>query len=229
MKKKVFLSLLCGVMVLGLATGCGNKTSDNSNNDSSTNNNMQNGCTNKNYEIDADLKGTVAVNITTTQYCFSSPDTLVKRANTGHKFEVFGYSIIYDQYIDASQIEYGIDYTSIKNSSDVMDVMKKQFIETAKNGLIYADDYDYEITSKENKKINGYNMTKFKGTFTLKSEWPLDYNKTDFVGYSLLKNGYPIYFAVIDKPNGENRINIEEMADKIVKSFRENDGDCYDD
>ena len=42
MKKKVFLSLLCGVMVLGLATGCGNKTSDNSNNDSSTNNNMQN-------------------------------------------------------------------------------------------------------------------------------------------------------------------------------------------
>ena len=71
-------------------------------------------------------------------------------------------------------------------------------------------------------------MTKFKGTFTLTHEWKIDYNEADFVGYSIMKDGKPLYF-VVDIPTGENRIDIEKMADKIVKSFRDNDGDCYDD
>ncbi len=43
------------------------------------------------------------------------------------------------------------------------------------------------------------------------------------------KNGSPIYFAVIENPDEEKSINLEDMADKIIKSYRINDGDCYDD
>ena len=32
MKKKILLSLLCGVMVLGITTGCGNKENNNGDN-----------------------------------------------------------------------------------------------------------------------------------------------------------------------------------------------------
>jgi len=230
MKKKMFLSLICGIMILGIVTGCGGNNTTNPESNSGAGSNTQNNNGSKKYEIAEDLEGTVAVNLGTTQYCVSSPGTLTKRANTGYINSWKGYFVIYDQYVDiSSNNTYGINHTTIKNAEDVIDVMKPQFIDTALNGFIYADDYDYVITSKENKIINGYNMTKFKGKFTLTSEWPLDYNQADFVGYSLLKDGYPIYFAVVDVPNGENRINIEEMADKIVKSFRENDGDCYDD
>ena len=228
MTKKIILSALCCLSVLLVATGCGNQTTNDNNN--SNTDNMQNNSSSKNYQIADDLEGTLEVNLSTTQYCISAPGTLTKRANTGYINSWDGYFVIYDQYVDiSSNNTYGINHTTINNTEDIIDVMKPQFIDTALNGFIYADNYDYVITSKENKIINGYNMTKFKGKFTLSSEWPLDYNQADFVGYSLLKNGYPIYFAVIDVPNGENRINIEEMADKIVKSFRENDGDCYDD
>ena len=42
MKKKLLLSLLCGVMVLGITTGCGNNNGDNQGeNNSGTNQNNQ--------------------------------------------------------------------------------------------------------------------------------------------------------------------------------------------
>ena len=229
MKKKLFLSLLCGGLVLGLATGCGNQ--NNKGNNNSNADSTQNNSSSKNYQIADDLKGTLEVNLSTTKYCLNTPD-FTSRSASGYINNMNGYFIISDQYVDpATKIEYGIDYTDIKNSNDIMDIMKLQFIANAKTtgGLIYADSYDYVITSKENVKINGYDMTKFSGEFRLESEWPLEYNTAKFVGYSLLKNGYPIYFAVIEQPNEEKKINLEEMANKIVKSFRENDGDCYDD
>lgn len=226
----VVLVVVVGVVTIAFVINKDNDVSLDNNHISNPENEKPNNSTSKNYEISDDLEGTVEVNLTTTKYCFSSPGVVIKRANTGYIDSMKGYFVIYDQYVDlSSNNQYGIDYTTIKNTEDIMDVMKPQFIDTALNGFIYADDYDYVITSKENKIINGYNMTKFKGKFTLTCEWPLDYNQATFVGYSLLKNGYPIYFAVIDVPNGENRINIEEMADKIVKSFREYDGNGYDD
>lgn len=227
MKKKILLSLICGVLILSITTGCGKQANSNGSNDKD----MQNNSSNKKYEIADDLKGTLSVNLSTTQYCLSTPD-FPGRASTGYKNNGQGYFIIYDQYVDsATEVQYNIDNKDIKNSNDVIDVMKPQFIAnaTAVGGLIYADNYDYTITSKENLNINGYNITKFKGYFTLSAEFTPSYNTAQFVGYSLLEHGYPIYFAVIENPDEEKSINLEDMADKIIKSYRINDGDCYDD
>lgn len=227
MKNKILLGLICGGLVLGFATGCGKQV----NKDDSNSDNIQNDSSNKKYEIADDLNGTLSVNLSTTQYCLSTPD-FPNRASTGYKNYGQGYFIIYDQYVDiATEVQYNIDYRAIKSSNDVIDIMKPQFIANATvvGGLIYADSYDYTIKSKENVNINGYNMTKFKGYFTLSAEFKLSYNTAQFVGYSLLENGYPIYFAVIENPAEEKSINIDDVADKIIKSYRINDGDCYDD
>lgn len=48
MKKKVLLGLLCGVLVLGLSTGCGNK--ENNTNSENNNNNTNQGIT-RNFSI----------------------------------------------------------------------------------------------------------------------------------------------------------------------------------
>lgn len=53
--KKLFLSLLCGVMVLGLSTGCGNKESNNSENNS--------GNVDVDLTIDESLERTVSCNL----------------------------------------------------------------------------------------------------------------------------------------------------------------------
>ena len=42
MKKKILLSLLCGVMVLGITTGCGNKENNNGDNNSTNNPTVEN-------------------------------------------------------------------------------------------------------------------------------------------------------------------------------------------
>lgn len=36
-----------------------------------------------------------------------------------------------------------------------------------------------------------------------------------------MKDGYPVCFMVIDKPDGPEQIDIEEMAGKTAKTFRE--------
>ena len=151
--KKTILSLLSGLLILSVATGCGGNTTGEENN-SGTGNSTGN-ATSKKYEIAEDLEGTVEVNLSTAKYCVSSPGSLVKRASSGYKNTWDGYFVIYDQYVDlSSKNEHGIDYTTIKSTDDIMDVMKPQFIANARTvgGLVYADNYDYKITSKEKEK-----------------------------------------------------------------------------
>ena len=35
-------------------------------------------------------------------------------------------------------------------------------------------------------------------------------------------SGYPVYFAVVEDPLGDESADLEEMADKIAKTFRDN-------
>ena len=96
-----------------------------------------------------------------------------------------------------------------------------QMAATCRNGLIFADDYTVEVANSENKKVNSWDMCKVSGSIKLSCEFPLDYESVDFVAYSLIKDGFPVYFAVVENPAGDNPIDLGSMADKIVKTFRE--------
>ena len=129
-------------------------------------------------------------------------------------------------------MNYDVNLSEITKPSEVIDGMKKQFINSISDYLANASDYEYRIITEKDTTINGYNMYRFEGELELLYEIEnpnVDYTKTNFVGYSMIKNGIPMYFAVVQIPNKNDQIDIGAMADKIVKSLREYDGNCYDD
>ena len=134
------------------------------------------------------------------------------------------YFVVYDQYEETtSEFIYEVDKNSIKEPSDVINGMKKQFISACSYGLINASSYEFDA-SYENVNINQWDMSKFTGTFELiyETENPdVDYTSAKFVGYSLIKEGCPVYFVVVDIPSKGGEDDIEEIADKIAKTFRE--------
>lgn len=174
------------------------------------------------YEEDPDLPGDVRVNLSTAEYCADAPFTLVKRNGTSFKVDTASFAVLYDQYVDrTSDLYYSIDPQKIKSAEDVIENMGKQTASCLMGILHRADQYSVRVDSKENVTVNGWEMCKQKGAIELTHRFPLPYESADFVAYSLIKDGYPIYIMVIDKPDGPKRINIEEMADKIAKTFRE--------
>lgn len=231
--KKLLSMLLAHTLCLTLAA-CGGKEqpSDSgsaSQTDTSTSQNDSTSDTTKDaqktehsYEEDPDLPGDVRVNLTTAEYCADAPFTLVKRNGTSFKVDTTSFAVIYDQYVDrTSDMQYEIDLQKITAAEDVLDNMKKQTASCLMGILHRADEYNVRVDSKEDVTVNGWEMCKQKGAIELTHRFPLPYESANFVAYSLIKDGYPIYIMVIDKPDGSKRIDIEEMADKIVKTFRE--------
>ena len=234
MKKKILLSLLCGGLVLGLATGCGNQTTNNSDDNNSDN-------TNNKYERDEDLPGDMGVYYDNVAYCIDGPNKQVFNKGSlfsrGHYDSELGhvdsYFVITDNYNDpASKLIHDVKIEEIKTASDILIGMKKQIISALEEGHINAARYDYKITNQKEVKINDYNMIRFEGIFYLlyDVENPaVDYTEANFVGYSLMKDGVPVYFIVSEKPNQNHPIDIGKLADKMAKTFRDNDGNCSDD
>lgn len=237
--KKILLSVLCAIMIVGIATGCGNKTTTNENNDNldnNANNNVQ-----SKYEKDKDLPATIDVNLSEVKYCVDGPNKqvfnngfLYSRGHYDSKLgHVDSYFVIYDNYMDtSSELLYGVKKDNIKTPSDIIVEMKEQIIRGLEYAHFRATRYDYKITNQKEVKINGYDMFRFEGTFNLlyDIENPaVDYTEADFVGYSLIKDGIPIYFIVGERPNESNQIDIGKLADKIAKTLREYDGNCSDD
>lgn len=128
----------------------------------------------------------------------------------------------FGDYVDiGSEKIYGVDISKIKNSSDILEEMEKQFTTLCRQGLIRADEYSLNIQNKKDVVINDWNMCRYEGTINLKSEYTIDYNSVDFVAYTVIKDGYPVFFAVLDDPEKEEKADLGEIADKIAKTFRE--------
>lgn len=223
--KRIIALLLVLVLCFSLVA-CGNNEKPNDNgtnqtfgvqNEGNTDDNMEN-----DYTSDTDLPGVIRVNLSTVKYCVDAPGTLSQRANTGHIVEMGSYFVVYDQYVDvSSEKEFGVDKNSISTAEDVIEAMSKQMAATCQNGLIFADEYTVETTKSETVKVNSWDMCKVNGSIKLSCEFPLDYESVEFVAYSLVKDGFPVYFAVVENPAGENLIDLGAMADKIAKTFRE--------
>lgn len=231
--KKFLSMLLAAALCLSLTacTGGGDKTSEGgsspqggTSSQSGTSSGAEHSSqgTDHSYESSPDLPGVVRVNTETTEYCADAPSTLIKRNGTSFKVECSSYAVLYDQYLERSSDSYfEIDPTKITSAADVLDQMKIQTAACLNGILIRADEYSVRVDSKENVTVNGWEMCKQKGAVELTHKFPLAYDSADFVAYSLIKDGYPIYIMVIDKPDGSERIDIEQMADQIAHTFRE--------
>lgn len=231
---KKIISLLLVMMLSCSLVACGNEekpsndSTGNSTSSSQTGNESINKDSSKNdgsdsdYEPNEELPGHVRVNLTTSKYCVDAPETIIKSENTGYMVKLNSYFVIYDQYLEgSSDTLYEVKPDAIKGAQDVIGGMSKQMVALAKSGLIYADEYNVEVTSTEDVKVNSWDMCKTTGKINLTCQYPLDYESANFVAYSVIKDGYPVYFAVIERPDGENPIDINAMADKIAKTFRE--------
>lgn len=228
--KKIVSFLLVMIFSVSLVA-CGNEEiTSNDNTEATTSSQTESQADNKEgsnknnneYEPDEELPGIIDVNLTTTKYCVDAPGTLSQRANTGHIVEMASYFVIYDQYVDiSSEKQYEVKLDEIKAAKDVIGGMSKQMSATSMKGLSYADEYNVEVTSTEDVKVNSWDMCKTTGKINLIADFPLDYESANFVAYSVIKDGYPVYFAVVENPDGENPIDINAMADKIAKTFRE--------
>lgn len=202
----------------------GEKPNDNNVDGSSGVQSENNSTDNKrnNYTDDKDLPGVVRVNLTTVKYCINAPGSLIKRANTGNIVELGSYFVIYDQYVDiSSEGQFGVELNAIKTAEDVIDTMKNQMAATSLNGLIFADEYNVVAEKSEMIKVNSWDMCKTTGTIRLSCEYPLGYESVKFVACSVIKDGYPVYFAVVENPAGEDSVDLDAMANKIAKTFRE--------
>lgn len=226
--KRTIAVLLVLLLTLSMAA-CGEQNNNNptDNTVSSTQDSQQNNNTEakkNDYQSDPSLPGILRVYLDNVKYCVDAPSKQI--FNRGALFVKMGtYFVIYDQYKDPSSIlNYDVDISKITSASNVIEGMEKQFISACKEGLINAADYKFTLTKKEDKQINGYQMSRFEGTMELLYEIEnpdVAYTSVTFVGYSLIKDGCPVYFVVVDIPTEGGVDDIGTMADKIAKTFRE--------
>lgn len=223
--KRIIALLLVLVFCLSL-TACGNDSKpqdDISSSNSNQTENKEETNISDNTDINSDLPGVLSINLENVKYCVNSPSKQIY--NKGYSFvNMENYFVVYDQYEEAtSEFIYEVDRTKIASPADVIAGMEKQFISACSYGLINASSYEFDA-DYENVKINGWDMAKFIGTFELKYETDnpqVDYTSAKFVGYSLIKDNCPVYFVVVDIPSKGGEDNIEDIADKIAKTFRE--------
>ncbi len=221
---KRFITLLLVIFLSTSLVSCNNNEKNDNNSTESSYIQMEDSSKENianNSQGERDFPGTLRVNLSTVKYCIDAPGDFSQRANTGHIVKMGSFFIIYDHYVESSEMQFGVKLDSIKSANDVMEAMKLQMAKTSSNGLIFADEYTVVVNSSENVKVNTWDMCKTKGTINLSSQYKLDYESVDFVAYSVIKDGFPVYFAVIENPAEMNPINIESMADKIAKTFRE--------
>lgn len=225
--KRIIIAM-CIIAILFSIAACGEQANNTDKDNKETNSSYSDLKDTSNTESKSgvsDLPGQLDVNLSTAKYSIGMPDTLEKRANTGYMVELGSYFVIYDQYVDpASKINYEITVENIKGASDIWTEMKSQILANAKNGLIRALDYDIVISQSEDVKINSWTMNKVEGKITLSSSYEIDYNEAKMAGYGLIKDGFPIYFIVVEKPNGNTPIDVGMMAERIANSFKDNNG-----
>ena len=223
---KKFLCLALALTICFSLAACGNESKPqddiSSSNLNQTENNEESN-KNNNTDVNSDLPGVLSINLENVKYCVNSPSKQIY--NKGYSFvNMENYFVVYDQYEEAaSEFIYEVDRTKITSPADVIAGMEKQFISACSYGLINASSYEFDA-DYENVKINGWDMAKFIGTFELiyETENPnVDYTSAKFVGYSLIKESCPVYFVVVDVPSKGGEDDIEKMADKIAKTFRE--------
>lgn len=208
MKKKILLGLMCGVLIVGLATGCGNsKNHDDVDTNNSTENKEQVKDNANNNTYSSLLSGTYKVPMQ--KIYIDVPN--YQEIEVGYT-ELF---IIHDSRYVSLTTAYDDKANTAKESHEVSFKKLKANMRNYAGGI-----NNINITKSEEIKVNGIDVYSFEGTINYGRDTKFDgYAK----GYSFVLDGVPceIIGSVIDKKQDSSTIKeISSVVDAMIKTLR---------
>lgn len=208
MKKKILLGLMCGVLIVGLATGCGNSKNNDDVDTNNPNENKEQVKDNTNNNTDSSLlSGTYKVPLKNI-YVDVPNYQEIEQAFT-ELFIVHG-----SKYVAFTSAK----MSTANNKKEAHKVAFEEFIPNMQNyeGGINS----INITKSEEIKVNGIDVYSFEGTINYGTDTKFDgYAK----GYSFVLDGVPceIIGSVIDKKQDPSTIKeISSVVDAMIKTLR---------
>ena len=171
-KVKIIISAVLVTVLSVSIIGCGKDkgTTEGDNKSSSQSSEVKDGGTKDNektYQKDTSLGSTLSQNLSEIKYSIDYPWS-ISDAGTGSYSTEEDMYVIYDQFVaGTSDTKYKIDPTQITKPDQVIEGMKDQFKNTATNQLPVSIKLDYVISKKKNVTINGWDMCRYEGEFTL--------------------------------------------------------------
>lgn len=208
MKNKILLSLVCGVLIVGLATGCGNSKN---NNEVDTNNPIEN-----KEQVKDNTTNNTNSSLLSGTYKVPLKNIYVDVPNYQEIEQAFTeLFIVHDSKYVA--------FTSAKMSTanNTKEAHKVAFEELIPNMQNYKGGINsINITKSEEIKVNGIDVYSFEGTINYGTDTKFDgYAK----GYSFILDGVPceIIGSVIDKKQDPATIKeISSVVDAMIKTLR---------
>ena len=166
-KVKIIISAVL-VTVLSISIiGCGKDKGTTESNNKSSSQSSEGKNDKKTYQKDPSLVATLSQNLSKIKYSIDYPWS-ISDAGTGSYSSTEDMYVIYDQFVaGTSDTKYKIDPTQITKPDQVIEGMKDQFKNTATNQLPVSIKLDYVISKKKNVTINGWDMCRYEGEFTL--------------------------------------------------------------
>lgn len=208
MKNKILLILVCGVLIVGITTGCGNSKN---NDEVDTNNPTEN-----KEQVKDDTNNNIDSSLLSGTYKVPLKNIYVDVPNYQEIEQAFTeLFIVHDSKYVA--------FTSAKmsNANNTKEAHKVAFEELIPNMQNYEGGINsINITKSEEIKVNGIDVYSFEGTINYGTDTKFDgYAK----GYSFILDGVPceIIGSVIDKKQDPSTIKeISSVVDAMIKTLR---------
>ena len=208
MKNKILLGLMCGVLIVGITTGCGNsKTNDDVDTNNPTENKEQVKDNTNNNTDSSLLSGT-----------YNVPLKNIYVDVPNYQEIEHGYTELFIIH-DLKYVSVTADRRSSANS--LLEAHEIAFNKFKANMQNYEGGINsINITKSEEIKVNGIDVYSFEGTINYGTDTKFDgYAK----GYSFILDGVPceIIGSVIDKKQDPSTIKeISSVVDAMIKTLR---------
>lgn len=226
--KKILFSLICGIIVLGVATGCGKQMpEENLNNDKinniESNNNEQSTTNIENWGVQENIVARKN-SITTTAWIKFPTLSGIVRGTGKIAYQKDKTLVILDAERETGSPALIED--NIENTFPSYFEQTKAIIDAYRE--MNYDNFDFQVNQKEKIKINDYEMVKFTGkhTYTFKdiNTFEIENVELNFVAYAtkLKSNDAVVYWMVIDESEEQTLMStIEEYSKNMAYSLHE--------
>lgn len=228
--KKLFLSLLCGVMVLGLFTGCGKQKAEETPNNNNTNTENISKEEQKEPTINVENWGVQEKKVTIKNDAFVTAwikfPTLsgITRGTGKIAYQKDKTLVIFDS--ENKEVFPNITANHCEDVFPAYFEQTKAIIDAYRQ--MNWNDFNFKVNSEEVMTINGYEMCKFTGkhtsTFKDVNTFEIENIEMNFVAYAtkLKGNDAVVYWMVIDESEDQSLgKTIEEYAKNMAYTLHE--------